>query len=142
VPIYSSSHHFEWEAGPSGAFAPLFDAHGVHLAFENHVHAFKRTVPLRGHRPSANGTAYLGDGRAGLAGLGVPDKQKLLTKQQEPRLAVDSQARNHFWLLHVGRSTATLKAVDPDGAAFDTYEHTLEPPPPALPPAVDRVMWD
>jgi len=33
--------------------------------FENHVHAFKRTKPLRGNAPSENGTVYVGDGAFG-----------------------------------------------------------------------------
>jgi len=123
VPIYPSTieHIADWESGPSGAFAPFFDTHGVHLAFENHVHAFKRTVPLKSHRASEDGTVYLGDGRAGVSGLGVPDEDGLIANTSEPRLAVASQARNHVWLMNMDGGTISLRAIDPDGVVFDSY---------------------
>jgi hypothetical protein len=34
-------------------------------AFENHVHAFKRTKPLIGSAPNDKGTVYVGDGAYG-----------------------------------------------------------------------------
>ena len=62
--------------------------YGVHIAFENHVHAFKRTKRLKNNKVDNSGTVYLGDGRAGLHGLGVPDQAGLVDVSAEPRLAV------------------------------------------------------
>jgi len=33
--------------------------------FENHVHSFKRTKPLKSNQPAENGTVYVGDGAYG-----------------------------------------------------------------------------
>lgn len=43
--------------------------------FENHVHSFKRTKPLKSNQPAENGTVYVGDGAYGavLAMLCKPD---------------------------------------------------------------------
>lgn len=135
VPIYPSSmerwKNKEWEKGPSGEFVSFFDKHHVAIAFENHVHAFKRTVPLRAHRPvefGTPGTVYLGDGRAGLSGLGVPGDHDLVTQSSESRLAIETRAINHFWLLSAQGASARLRAIDPSGAIFDTCEVTAEVP--------------
>lgn len=114
VPIYASSkkHYHEWGAGPSGAFVPLFDAYGVGIAFENHVHAFKRTVPMRDSKFHPNGTVYLGDGRAGLHGLGVPSQTALVQRSEEPRFQVNCLAREHVWQVKVTRDETFVKAVD------------------------------
>ena len=38
--------------------------------WENHVHAFKRTKPLRGNYPTKGGVVYMGDGNYGALELG------------------------------------------------------------------------
>lgn len=127
VPIYASSlkHYADWEAGPSGAFAPLFDDHGVGIAFENHVHAFKRTVPLRNHKAHPQGTVYLGDGRAGLHGLGVPSDAGLVQRSNEPRLQVDCLAREHIWSIDAGQTEVFAQAVDTSGVVFDSFQQPV-----------------
>mmetsp|Transcript_71466 Transcript_71466/g.149373 ORF Transcript_71466/g.149373 Transcript_71466/m.149373 type:complete len:729 (-) Transcript_71466:17-2203(-) len=127
VPIYPSTikrwDNKEWGLGPSGDFVPFFDKYNVDIAFENHVHAFKRTLPLKNHEvASSGGTVYLGDGRAGVSGLGVPEASDLVTRSKETRLARDSEAINHFWLLTSEASKVELRAMDPDGNIFDTCE--------------------
>merc|ERR1712060_92831 len=109
----------EWGTGPSAKFVPLFDEYIVQIAFENHVHAFKRTVPMQDHQANANGTIYLGDGRAGVSGLGVPSSKQVLPRSADNRLAVDSQARNHMWKLNLGPQYYDVKAIDTGGVVFD-----------------------
>lgn len=127
VPVYPSvsKHHEEWGAGPSSAFVGLFDTHDVRIAFENHVHAFKRTVPMRKHEIRQNGTVYLGDGRAGLHGLGVPKQSALLSRSDESRLQVDSLAREHVFRLQAKKDGNTVKAIDPNGEVFDFFEQNF-----------------
>jgi hypothetical protein len=48
-------------------WAPLFERYGVQIAFENHDHVYKRTVPLRSGAPHADGVVYIGDGSWGMA---------------------------------------------------------------------------
>ncbi len=43
-------------------WGPVFDRHNVDIAFQGHDHAYMRTVPMRDHRPAAegeHGTIYL-----------------------------------------------------------------------------------
>lgn len=130
VPIYPSTkvHHDDWGAGPSGAFVRLFDENGVLFAMENHVHAHKRTVPMRDSTPHANGTIYFGDGRAGPSGLGVPKQEDLITMAEEPlRLAVESQAINHIWRVSVTSEHISFVAIDTEGVEIDACNRTLEP---------------
>lgn len=129
VPIYPSTkkHYHEWGEGASGAFVQLFDEQGVLFAMENHVHAFKRTVPLRDSKPHENGTIYFGDGRAGVSGLGVPSQGDLITKAEEPRWAVEPQAINHIWLVNVTSEQASFVAIGIDGGVVDAVNRTLEP---------------
>ena len=58
-------------------WVPNFDKYKVMTAFENHVHAFKRTKPMVGNTAKANGTVYVGDGAYGaildLPGHCTPD---------------------------------------------------------------------
>jgi hypothetical protein len=42
-----------------------FDRYGFQAIFENHVHAFKRTLPITNNAPAENGTIYFGDGNWG-----------------------------------------------------------------------------
>lgn len=44
---------------------PVFDEYRVMTVFENHVHSFKRTKPIRSSQPAENGTVYVGDGAYG-----------------------------------------------------------------------------
>lgn len=47
-------------------WVPLFDKYGVTMVFENHVHGFKRTKPLKGNSVSPKeGIIYIGDGSWG-----------------------------------------------------------------------------
>lgn len=129
VPIYPSTkeHHHEWGEGASGAFVKLFDDNGVLFAMENHVHAFKRTVALRNSQPHESGTIYFGDGRAGVSGVGVPSQEHLIAMADEHRLAVESQAISHIWLINVTSQEASFVAIDTAGAPIDTVSRTLDP---------------
>ena len=48
-------------------WVPHFDNQRVVTVYENHVHAFKRTFPIKGNLAAEgrNGTVYLGDGNYG-----------------------------------------------------------------------------
>lgn len=52
---------------------PLFEEHGVKVAFENHDHAYKRTYPLKRNKRDENGIVYIGDGSWGRIPRGVDD---------------------------------------------------------------------
>lgn len=48
-------------------WVPLYEQHGIQLAFENHDHTFKRTKPIRNNQVSPGGVVYIGDGSWGVA---------------------------------------------------------------------------
>ncbi len=47
-------------------WVPLFEQYGVRVAFENHDHTYKRTVPIRDGDVAEDGVVYLGDGAWGV----------------------------------------------------------------------------
>jgi acid phosphatase type 7 len=48
-------------------FVPLFDGtDNIRIAFENHDHTYKRTIPLKNNRYAEDGIVYLGDGAWGV----------------------------------------------------------------------------
>lgn len=69
VPMYSGCKDFDIDPQTFvyGLFhwIPYFDKYRVMAVYENHVHSFKRTKPLRGSIPAENGTVYMGDGAFG-----------------------------------------------------------------------------
>jgi len=66
VPIYSAcgllEENLARQINAILHWVPLFDNYRVITAYENHVHAFKRTKPIRGNYVTENGTVYLGEG--------------------------------------------------------------------------------
>ena len=69
VPMYSGCKNIEVDPQTYvyGLFhwIPYFDKYSVMNVFENHVHSFKRTKPIKSSIPAENGTVYLGDGAFG-----------------------------------------------------------------------------
>jgi len=112
-------------------WVPLFDAHHLSAGFENHVHAFKRTHPLRNNVKHPNGTVYLGDGYWGISphsDLGTgPDEGTLHTNPSS--IVSVSGLRYHTWRLDVNadNSTAMLSAIGLDGLPFDSTHLPLNP---------------
>jgi len=51
---------------------PLFDQYQMTAVFENHIHAYKKTFPLRNGTRNIPGTLYLGDGQMGVGGTSAP----------------------------------------------------------------------
>ncbi len=95
---------------------PLFERHGIELAFENHDHTYKRTVPIRAEQPHPRGVIYIGDGAWGVGTRTVHDPAET-------------------WYLHHAESTrhaiiVTLEAthrhvlvVSEDGDVIDELPH-------------------
>ena len=67
VPGYPSVRRYDGSTSEQvrEQWAPLFDEYGVAIAFENHDHVYKRTVPIRGNAEHPEGVVYLGDGSWG-----------------------------------------------------------------------------
>jgi hypothetical protein len=112
VPLYPSVRPFDngWSKKGREHWLALFDEHRLTVAFENHDHAIKRTVPLRGGRSHPEGTVYLGDGCWG-AGARDPDPTR-------PYLA-HAERGHHAWIADFTREGAHFRAVDHAGRVRD-----------------------
>jgi hypothetical protein len=114
VPAYPSVR--EYDSRTSSAirrhWVPLFEKAGVRIAFEHHDHAYKRTHPLLGDRPSEKGIVYVGDGAWG---VGLRDPQ---TDRQY--LAV-AKKKHHAFLITLYPDRVEAEAMDPQGEVFDRF---------------------
>lgn len=98
-------------------WVPLFEKHGVAVAFEHHDHAYKRTHPLIGGQPqpdATKGVTYLGDGAWGASIRKVRSDAPYIAK---------SQAINHVFFIQMPPAgPLKVQAIDADGKVFDEFE--------------------
>jgi len=93
---------------------PLFEKHGVRLAFENHDHAYKRTHPILEEKVNEKGIVYVGDGSWG-------------TRPREVHSARDTwylnkaQSIRAFTILSLEGRGYSLISVDEYGRVIDAY---------------------
>ncbi len=115
VPLYPA--HREFSGGVSvqerELWQPLFEKHGVRVAFENHDHLFKRTKPLIASEENPEGIVYLGDGCFGRDPREVNEGNRwYLEKASETA---------HFWTVTAGRNRIECVATDEDGVEIDRW---------------------
>ncbi|KAM3138487.1 hypothetical protein pb186bvf_009401 [Paramecium bursaria] len=109
VPMYptcfsNSSYMAHWEnlVYAQKHWVPLFDELDFKAAFENHVHQYKRTYPLRQGQKSQSGTIYFGDGSMGVITEKCEEKfQTFLQGAPFENLFETVLVENseHFWVL-------------------------------------------
>ena len=84
-------------------------------SFENHVHSFKRTKPLRSSQPAENGTVYVGDGAFGAI-------RNMICK---PDATVDifevHKAKNNMWISSINADEVQHIAIDSLGNKIDEF---------------------
>jgi len=98
-------------------WVPLFERHGISAAFEHDHHNFKRTHRiLAGKRDDERGLLYLGDGAFGV-------KTRTVPAEGSAWWLAKAEGRNHLWCADLrADGTATLRAIDDQGEAFDVVE--------------------
>ena len=135
VPIFPSDD-VDWDSqlgfmtAPRKFWLPEFQRAGISLAFENHVHTMKKTLPLLptgqaivrhvDNPASEGGTVYLGDGRWGIAKGGrdpASGHQVSAQKAAGGESVFESAAtENHVWRIVVdamaGQMNATAVGMD------------------------------
>jgi hypothetical protein len=133
VPLFPSHREFEGTYSAQGRehWMPLFERHGLDVAFENHDHTYKRTPPLRGGAPAAGGVVYLGDGCFG-------QRPRTVTLGGRGYLR-EQGAWRHFWQVDVTPEQMICRAVDERGVVFDVHP---EDAPGAAEAAVARARMD
>jgi acid phosphatase type 7 len=116
IPAYPSVRDFN--GGRSVAvrrnWLPLFEEHGVKIAFENHDHAYKRTFPIKENRVNENGIVFFGDGAWGTRTREIHDVDQTWYLKS-------AASQRHFILLTLQGSHQQLTVVNEDGDIIDTY---------------------
>jgi hypothetical protein len=118
VTFYPSARSFDDSRSVRGRehWMPLFEEHGIRVAFEHHDHTLKRTHPLLGGEINPNGIVYIGDGS-----FGVP------TREIRPNWYLDvAESIQHFWLATVDEEQIHLVAIDTEGNFVDNVAISLD----------------
>ncbi|MBK9387680.1 MAG: metallophosphoesterase family protein [Planctomycetes bacterium] len=120
VPLFPSHRELEGAYSALGRqhWMPLFERHGLEVAFENHDHSYKRTPPLRGGAPAERGVVYLGDGCFGQRPRTVAFGSRSYLREQG--------AWRHFWQVEVTRERMVCRAIDEQGRVFDVWPEDAE----------------
>ncbi len=119
-PLYAS--HPERDNAPlREAWLPIFDRHGVDIAFQGHDHAYMRTRPLRNGEPVA-------DGEQGTIYLVAVSGTKMYEQQLPDFAAFGTTETRTFQLIEVDPEQGTLhyRAIAESGDVID--EFTLAKP--------------
>lgn len=117
VPAYPSVRDFEARRSTAirENWAPLFERYGVRVAFENHDHAYKRTVPITGgkHDPD-DGMVFFGDGAWG---VGVRDTHDV----EETWYLEKAESKRHAIIVTLDGDSREFLVVDEDGEVIDEF---------------------
>lgn len=124
VPAYPSARPFDGRVNQRVRehWVPLFEEYGVRFAFENHDHTYKRTLPLRQHRPSENGVIYFGDGAWGVG-----------TREVRPVEDYGYMARvesvRHAIIMTLQAGHATFEVISEHGTIIDRFPESRSAAP-------------
>lgn len=120
IPLYPGDRPFSDPGSTAGHdnWLPIFDAHGLTTAFENHDHVMKRSKFLKGGVEDSSGTLYIGDGCWGRS-------PRAGDQSGAPYIAA-LQSERHFWLVDVPNAalpnaTIRYRAIDITGAVIDDF---------------------
>ncbi len=95
-------------------WVPLFERFGVQLAFENHDHAFKRTVPILDENYDYEGVVYIGDGAWGVSTRKADDAN---TRWWLEKVSDE----HHFWNITLTQTNRTVDAYNASGDLIDRF---------------------
>lgn len=94
-------------------WVPLFEQYGLHAAFENNDHAYKRTHPILRGRSQTRGVLYLGDGAWAVENVRQPK-----TPKQAWYIAKSSSSQ-YFMVVTLEGTHRRFQAFTPDGVLID-----------------------
>ncbi len=108
---------FTWGDTNVRRLVPLYEKHGVDIAFAGHIHSYERTWPiLQMSINQQKGVRYV---IAGGAGGGLEQ-----AAPQRSWFSIHVQRGHHYAFATVHDRTIQFKAYDVDGRLFDTFELT------------------
>jgi acid phosphatase type 7 len=116
VPAYSSVRNFEDEIPKRirKFWLPLFEEHGVKVAFENHDHTYKLTYPIKNNKIDEEGIVFIGDGSWGRIPRAVRNKDAWYIKSAD-------SVRCFVIMSIQGRHQSLLMINAEDGEVMDSY---------------------
>lgn len=97
------------------SWVPIFERFGLHTAFENHDHAYKRTHPLRNGKIDPTGVLYMGDGAWGIAVPRIP------ATPAKRRYLAKTASLQHVLLVTLNEKERHYRAIDVSGNTIDEY---------------------
>lgn len=120
VPAWPSNRGFNGtvERAVRTHWVPLFEQHGVKVAFEHHDHTYKRTHPLfEGAVDAERGIVYVGDGA-----WGVSTREPRRDEQGNlPWYLARAEPLRHFILVDLDGPDLQLRMYTEDGVLLDEY---------------------
>ena len=104
------------------SWVQVFELYRYMTVFENHVHLFKRTFPLKMTDLDGPGVTYIGDGAWGIN----PES----CYEEDPNRNItgvfDTMGNvNHVWIVNVTAETIDYKAINITGDAIDTHSQRI-----------------
>ncbi len=117
VPAFPSNRSYDGSVSKlvREHWLPLFERHGVQLAFEHHDHTYKRTKPIRNGKVSDDGIIYMGDGAWGVGERPVHDPATTWYLEK-------SRSIRHGMIVTLTPDRKKVTAVSHRGEVFDEVE--------------------
>jgi hypothetical protein len=91
-------------------WVPIFDEYGMHVSFEHHEHAYKRTYPLKNGKIDPKGMLFLGDGAYGISDVRTPTEKWYIAY---------TVGKRHFYAVTLTEEGRLFRAIDENGNVFD-----------------------
>lgn len=101
-------------------WTPIFEQHGVQLAFENHDHAYKRTFPIKNMQVAEGGIVYVGDGSWGVTPRDIHPVDSTWYLQVAQKIRA-------FTLLTLEDGAYRIASYDEDGNVIDQFGDKIWP---------------
>lgn len=100
-------------------WVPLFEKYGLHAAFENHDHAYKRTYPLIAESHVPGGVVYFGDGSWGVT-------PRVSKNAAWTTYLAKAESRSQFLQVDISQTSREFTAITENGEVIDYYEQPVE----------------
>ncbi len=116
VPAYPSARNFNDGVNVEirEHWVPLFEQYGIQVAFENHDHTYKRTVPILSGSEDPEGIVYIGDGAWGVG-------ERTPRTPEESWYLHRTASMRHFILVTLQESFQDFKVISREGNLIDHY---------------------
>ena len=100
-------------------FVPIFDTYRLHIAFENHDHAYKRTFPLTSDRTDPLGVVYIGNGSWGV-------KPRIPKKPSRTMYLDKTMSARQFCKITLSATEREVTAIKYDGSIIDQFSQPVD----------------